>query len=86
MEIKVASLSKIKNGDIKVVYYVDGVRQMFYTNEEQLRFLHVNDDIDLSPIVMKYLTTKFKVASKGEIDDNKIYQTMAKTIKDTVIK
>lgn len=85
MEIKIATIFKIKNGDIKVVYYVDGIRQMFYTNEEQLCSAHINTDIDLSPIVMKYLMKEFDVAVKEEPDKTKAYETISATIKDKVI-
>lgn len=85
VEIKIAQLTKLKNGSIKVVYYVDGVRQMFYTDEEQLRIAQINTDIDMSPIVMKYLMKQFGVAVKEEPDETKAYEAMSATIKDKVI-
>lgn len=85
MEIKIAQLTKLKNGFIKVVYYVDGVRQMFYTDEEQLKQAYINTDIDLSPIVMKYLMGQFHAALKEKHEEIKAYEAMSAAIKDKVI-
>lgn len=87
MEIKIGQLSKIKNGDIKVVYFVNNTRQMFYTSIERLSLCKEDVDFDFQNYIERELAKKYELVAKdntGKTSDQ-LSTIMVSSVKEVAV-